>query len=113
MSTPQHPKSEDQPGTETHTEKAVRELKEAAEQVKATRAECWREAENNDEVENQPHNLDHVLTALNMIEDQQYLDPESDFETPRTWEEAKNSPDGFRWEQLYREELTSLKEMGV
>ncbi|KAG6857960.1 hypothetical protein C0995_003830, partial [Termitomyces sp. Mi166 len=81
--------------TETRTEKAVRESKEAAERVKVTRAERRREAENNDEVENQLHNLDCVLTALNMIEDQQYLDSESDFETPRTWEEAKNSPDGF------------------
>ena len=34
-------------------------------------------------------------------------------EEPRTWEEAKRSPDATRWESGYREELKSLKEMGV
>ena len=34
-------------------------------------------------------------------------------EEPRTWDEAKRSPDATHWEAGYREELRSLKEMGV
>ena len=64
-------------------------------------------------IEDQTPDLDRILTALDAVEGQQYLDPESDFETPRTWEEAKISPDADRWEQSYCEELTLLKEMGV
>lgn len=32
---------------------------------------------------------------------------------PRTLKEALESPDASRWEEAYREELRSLKEMGV
>jgi hypothetical protein len=43
------------------------------------------------------------------------LDPESlQFEDePKTWDEAKNSADAGRWEAGYRDELKSLKDMGV
>ena len=34
-------------------------------------------------------------------------------EEPHTWDKAKRSPDATRWEAGYREELRSLKEMGV
>ena len=57
--------------------------------------------------------LDDILSALNMIEDQQYLDPETDADTPRTWDEAQNSPGGLQWEQSYQEELDSLNQMGI
>ena len=100
---------------ETRTERAVRDLKEAAKRVKAGRAERQREAETEDNkvIEDQPHDLDCILTALGVIDDQLCLDPEADLEAPRTWEEAKDSLDGLRWEQSYREELMSLRDMGV
>ena len=43
------------------------------------------------------------------------IDPSTlEFEDePKTWEEAKQSADAQRWEDGYRDELKSLKEMGV
>ncbi|KAJ3992525.1 hypothetical protein F5050DRAFT_1557798, partial [Lentinula boryana] len=32
---------------------------------------------------------------------------------PNTWEEAKNSSDSTQWRLAYKDELRSLKEMGV
>ena len=69
--------------------------------MKASRAERRGGDDEGDVIDDPPHNLDQVLLVLSTIKDQQYLDPESDFETPRTWEEAKNSLDGPRCEQSY------------
>jgi hypothetical protein len=55
----------------------------------------------------------HELLAL--ISEMNTLDPESlQFEDePKTWDEARNSADAGRWEAGYRDELKSLKDMGV
>jgi hypothetical protein len=75
-----------------------------------------------DDIKNDLHqafgNLDlgdqaHELLAL--ISEMTDLDLESlQFkDEPKTWNEAKTSVDATRWEARYRDELKSLKEMGV
>ncbi|KAG6859670.1 hypothetical protein C0995_005897 [Termitomyces sp. Mi166 len=100
---------------ETCTEKAIRKLKEVADHIRNERTEQrqateeGRKVDGNNVTEEQEPDLDWILSVLN-AED---LDPEADLEMPRTWEEARNSPDGSKWEKSYRKELDSLKEMGV
>lgn len=104
---------------ETHTEKAVRESREAGDRLREVRQERRRDerepidAGGTDVTVDPQPDLDQILSALNAIEDLPDLSPEADPETPRSWEDAKNSSDGPKWVQSYQEELTSLKEMGV
>jgi hypothetical protein len=50
-----------------------------------------------------------------MISEMTNFDPESlQFEDePKTWDEAKDSPDTACWEAGYKDELKSLKDMEV
>ena len=55
--------------------------------------------------------IDHLLATIGDI-------PQADLDNfsldePNSWEEAKSSSYSKRWEEGYREELNSLKEMGV
>ena len=56
-----------------------------------------------------------VDQALSAISEMLQIDPSTlEFEDkPRSWKEAKASVDAKRWEEGYRDELKSLKEMGV
>ena len=58
---------------------------------------------------------DRVDRALSAISEMPQIDPSSlEFDDePRTWKEAKASADAKRWEEGYRDELKSLKDMGV
>jgi hypothetical protein len=58
---------------------------------------------------------DQAHELLAMISEMSDIDPESlQFEDePRTWDEAKSSADADRWATGYRDELQSLKDMGV
>ena len=58
---------------------------------------------------------DRVDWALSAISEMPQIDPSSlDFDDePRTWKEAQMSADAKRWEEGYRDELKSLKDMGV
>ena len=58
---------------------------------------------------------DRVDQALSAISEMPQIDPSTlEFEDePRNWKEAKASADAKRWEEGYRDELKSLKEMGV
>jgi hypothetical protein len=58
---------------------------------------------------------DQVHNLLVMISEMTDLDPESlQFEDePKTWDEAKDSPDAAQWEAGYKDELKSLKDMEV
>lgn len=105
----------------TRVERAVQESRESAEHVKAARIE--RRAHVADDV-NDPDpvpdlaytggNLDHnrPLAAITETND---IDPttlEFDDE-PKSWREARESADAKKWEEGYRDELKSLKDMGV
>ena len=118
----------------THTEAAVQESKESAACVKEMHQECRAtkhtgskddrletSADGNDIIDglqlafenldlgDQAHNL------LAMISEMTDFDPESlQFEDePKTWDEVKNSVDAACWEAGYKDELESLKDMGV
>ena len=58
---------------------------------------------------------DRIDQALSAISGMPQIDPLTlEFEDePRNWKEAKASVDAKRWEEGYRDELKSLKEMGV
>jgi hypothetical protein len=58
---------------------------------------------------------DQAHDLLVMISEMTDFDPESlQFEDePKTWDEAKDSPDAARWEAGYKDELKSLKDMEV
>ena len=58
---------------------------------------------------------DRVDRALSAISEMPQIDPSTlEFkDEPRTWQEAKLSTDARRWEVGYRDELKSLKDMGV
>ena len=62
--------------------------------------------------EGKAEQVDQVLSA---ISDVTKIDPSTlEFEDkPRTWEEAQHSADAKHWEEGYRDELESLKDMGV
>ena len=55
--------------------------------------------------------IDRILAAITNIP-QADLD-NFDLDEPKTWEEARKSSYGEQWEAGYREELKSLKDMGV
>ena len=54
-------------------------------------------------------------SALAAITDTLNFDPSSPDlnDEPQTWEEAQRSPYAKQWHTGYKEELTSLKDMGV
>ena len=62
--------------------------------------------------EGKAEQVDQVLSA---ISEMTKIDPSTlEFEDePKTWEEAQRSADAKRWEEGYRDELKSLKDMGV
>lgn len=110
---------------ETPVERAVRESKDSAAWICKARADhqCaldeLHHRENEQEqvpqiVEGENENLDQILTALNMTEHDLGIDAEDmDPGVPKTWNQAKESPDAERWKLAYKDELKSLKEMGV
>lgn len=124
---------------QTRTEKAVQESMESAARVKAARIERRQAVQNlHEEGGEDPipaeqaalaelrdlfrgldlgeigENIDHDR-IFSAITEAGSIDPsllEFDDE-PKTWNEAKESSDAKLWENGYREELNSLKEMGV
>ncbi|GLB45783.1 hypothetical protein LshimejAT787_2900110 [Lyophyllum shimeji] len=122
---------------ETRVERAVRESKEAATRVRAARTERRRHAtqaiKEEDDVDRLTRALDdlnlgppdiaNLAAAADVDPDQLFalitesggVDPASlvSEDEPRTWREAQASADARRWEEGYRDELKSLKDMGV
>ena len=120
-------------------DKAIRDSTEAATRVKAARAERKKTLQDlrEEEKRNAPtvveeaaieelrqafgtlnlgdEKAEQVDQVLSAISEMTKIDPSTlEFEDePKTWEEAKRSADAKRWEEGYRDELTSLKEMGV
>ena len=120
--------------TTTRTDKAVQESREAAERIKECRvnrkitlnnlcdailpdappADHDRSTElqklvDIPEADDQAHQLYTLLSEM-MDFDPESLQFDDD---PCTWEEAKESVDAKRWEEGYRDELKSLKDMDV
>ena len=86
----------------TTGDQAIRDLCEAVDNLTITDGTT-----NNEEAER----IDDLLAAISSI-------PQTDLENfdldePNTWQEAKSSPYSEQWEFGYREELQSLKDMGV
>ncbi|KAG5724824.1 hypothetical protein E4T56_gene12595 [Termitomyces sp. T112] len=120
----------------TRLERAVEELRQSGQRIKEQRMERRIEGqesntaemeakdehqapltiESNDQQAPAPNpEVDHdrILAAiLTQFSDIDPL-PSNIEEEPRTWEEAKRGPDAEKWEEGYREEMKSLKEMGV
>lgn len=121
----------------TQLECAVQESREAGERLRLARAERQRgvaaaenapdlpenqaEAPNidgNDQPPEEPdlanittmEEIEHLLAAVEALSDPITLEADDE---PRTWKEAQESADARQWEEAYREELRSLKEMGV
>ena len=107
-------------------------LREAHAERKKTLQDIWDEEERNDPaiVENAAiAKLKQIFRTLDFGDDINqpvdqalssiYETPQIDLSTlefedePKTWAEAKASADAKRWEEGYRDELKSLKEMGV
>ena len=123
----------------TRTEKAVQESTDAGIRLRETRAECKKTLQDirEEETRNAPEVVenaaitelmeifgtldlgdgegDRVDQVLSAISEMPQIDPSTlEFEDePRSWKEAKESADAKRWEEGYRDELKSLKEMGV
>lgn len=57
--------------------------------------------------------LDQILAAILTSPSDISPLPITIEDKPRTWEEAKRGPDAEKWESRYKDELKSLKEMGV
>lgn len=59
--------------------------------------------------------MEQVDQVLSAISEMTKIDPSIlEFEDePRTWEEAQQSADAKRWEEGYRDELKSLKDMDI
>ena len=120
-------------------ERAIQESTNAAVRLKATRAERKKTLQDiqEEEMRNAPQvvedaavkelrqafgtlnlgegkaeQIDQVLSA---ISEMTKIDPSTlEFEDePKTWDEAQQSADAKRWEEGYRDELKSLKDMGV
>ncbi|KAG6893281.1 hypothetical protein C0995_001058, partial [Termitomyces sp. Mi166 len=106
----------------TRLEKAVKELKEAREQIRETRADRRRLIEElqqavprgDDDVNVGPDEIDRVLAMLDTIKDTHTPNSgtDTDPDAPKTLDEAQKSADWLRWEKLYRDELDSLEKMG-
>lgn len=125
----------------TRTERAIQESKESADRIREARSTRKKTLENlqtqtgsNDpkiadataieelreafgtlnlgDIGENPNQASEILAALSDFPD---LNPATmDFQDePRTWDEAVNSTDSEKWRKGYREELDSLKEMGV
>ena len=120
-------------------EKAVQESTEAAARIRIARAERKKTLQdlNEEEARNTPKTVEdaaieelrQAFGTLNLedekakqidqvfsaISEMTKIDPSTlEFEDePKTWEEAQQSVDARRWEEGYRDELKSLKEMGV
>ena len=110
----------------SQTQKAVQESVAAGEQLRAQHeADRTRELEIlNQETENHErdlvapdlaniallHDIECLLTATQGLHD--HSEPDIHDE-PRTWVEAKQSGDAQQWEAAYRDELKSLRDMGV
>ncbi|GLB33225.1 putative protein with domain of unknown function (DUF4219) [Lyophyllum shimeji] len=113
---------------QTNLDRVMQEVRASAERTKAARAKRRVErtaarievADPDADADQAPNvidarndlDLDRALAAIIEAGD---LDPTAlDLEDePKTWREAKASADAKRWEEGYREELKSLKEMGV
>ena len=120
-------------------EKAIEESAQAANRLRSARAERKKTLQDlrEEEARNEPKvvedeaikelrqafgtlNLGDEITeqidqTLSAISEMTKIDPSTlEFEDePKTWDEAKQSVDAKRWEEGYRDELKSLKEMGV
>lgn len=109
----------------TRLDRAMGEVRESERRVKEQRAErraaqnetMSREQASADEQVPAPTQdlpeIDHdrILAAITQFGD---LDPLPMIEEePRTWEEAKRGLNAAKWEEGYKEELQSLKDMGV
>lgn len=105
----------------TQTQKVVQESKENPEHIKAAktahRADTTNDVEHLDPAPNLAHdednfNHDRVLAAIAESGD---INPTTlEFEDePKMWREARECADAKNWEEGYRDELKSLKEMGV
>ena len=120
-------------------ERAVEESTQAANRLKTARAERKKTLQDlrEEEARNQPkfvedeaikelrqafgtlnlgdENAERIDRTLSAISEMTKIDPSTlEFEDePKTWDEAKQSADAKRWEEGYRDELKSLKEMGV
>ena len=123
----------------TRTEKAVQESTDAGIRLRETRAERKKTLQDirEEETRNAPEVVENAAIAelmeifgtldlgdgegdrvdqvLSAISEMPQIDPSTlEFEDePRSWKEAKESADAKRWEEGYRDELKSLKEMGV
>jgi hypothetical protein len=123
----------------TRTEKAVQESINAGTRLRETRAERKKTLQDirEEETRNAPEVVESAAMAelmeifgtldlsdtegncidqaLSAISEMPQIDPSTlEFEDePRSWKEAKGSVDAKRWEEGYRDELKSLKEMGV
>lgn len=120
----------------TRLERAVEESREAGRRIRAQRAEkrlnveeardVNMEGENiqnhNDNIQNIDANIpdlaniasleqiEHLLVAAEALDNPISLDLGDE---PQTWRQAQESADAKRWEDAYRDELKSLKDMGV
>lgn len=97
--------------------KRLKELKAVKNVVRQISENKVPQAENDDLVlmptptEADPeNNHDQILAAISQVGD---IEPLPINEKPKTWSEARNGPDTERWEEAYKEELKSLKDMGV
>lgn len=109
----------------TRLEEMMDEVREGETRLKALRAEkrahtqqlANSTATNNTQAptptnDNTDVDHDQILAAISQIGDIEPL-PLSTEEEPRTWKEAQDGPDAKKWEEAYREEMKSLKEMKV
>ncbi|KAG6838796.1 hypothetical protein C0991_008377, partial [Blastosporella zonata] len=101
---------------ESSLERAVRESRESGERIREEKEgrqpTITQEGQQPNDALDPGSNLDQILATLNTIEDLPDLDHDVDHDTPRTWLDAKNSPDATHWERSYSDELQSLKDMG-
>ncbi|KAG6867143.1 hypothetical protein C0993_006328, partial [Termitomyces sp. T159_Od127] len=91
--------------TKSQTERAVQELKESAEQLRAEWVERQKALEDlwqdiNADANVGAHDLDWVITVLGMIEDTQNTDPMIDPKALRTLEDAMRLTDWPEWEAV-------------
>lgn len=97
--------------------KWLKELKVVKDTVKQASENEVLQAENEDPmlmstpVEADPE-VDHnwILATIYQIGN---IEPLPIDKEPKTWSEAKDGPDAERWEEAYKEDLKSSKDMGV